>query len=139
MNYLFLITPIITFLFIQLFKGLIDLTRDRFSWRNTLHYGGMPSSHTGTVVALVTIIALIEGITSVSLAIVLTFGTMVIIDAIGIRRFLSDNAETLQELLEKNSRKNETLKTRFGHKPIEAIVGGIIGLCIALALYLIFA
>ncbi|HRV24728.1 MAG TPA: divergent PAP2 family protein, partial [Sphaerochaeta sp.] len=69
----------------------------RFVWHLLFSTGGMPSSHTAGVIALVTSIGLSYGVGTVYFAISATFASITIHDAMGIRRAAGKQAEVINE------------------------------------------
>jgi len=100
----------------------------------------MPSAHTAFVVSLTTVVGLHEGMDSAAFAISLIFSLLIIRDAIGLRQFLSQHGKAINMLIkdlpdEMEAKYPARLVERVGHTPLQAVVGGIIGLALALALY----
>ena len=115
--------------------------------------GGMPSSHSAFVTALMLSIALTEGVTTPYFAISFVLAGVVIHDAIGIRREAGKHATVLNQMRdeldvivkelakgeEKDSVKIEKhLKELLGHEPIEAITGTLLGVVLVVASYFLF-
>lgn len=112
--------------------------------------GGMPSSHSAGVTALVTSLLLEYGVQSPLVAIASTFGVIVIFDSMGVRRQSGEHGILINELLSdfQNLRKTFTHYTKddihameederqsreyLGHKPIEVFFGIISGIVITL-------
>jgi acid phosphatase family membrane protein YuiD len=114
-------------------KLLIDATLGRFTLTRIFHYGGMPSAHTGTMTALLTTLGIETGWNSPIFAVATVFAVLVVMDAIGLRRKISNNDALLQEQLsQKGLTPKEVMDTRFGHTPQEALVGAFMGIIIAL-------
>jgi uncharacterized protein len=120
-------------------------------WKFSLMFstGGMPSSHTATVVALTTAMGLSEGFSSNEFAICLVLAVIVMHDATGVRRHAGYHAELLNQLSTdfrnllavlkhpklKSYETREKLKELLGHKPAEVFFGALLGIVIALLLY----
>jgi acid phosphatase family membrane protein YuiD len=115
--------------------------------------GGMPSSHSAFVTALMIALALTEGITSPYFALSFVLAGVVIHDAIGIRReagkhalVLNQMREEIDSIIVEMSKKDERdnvvienkLKELLGHEPIEAIAGTILGAIVAVGAYFIY-
>jgi acid phosphatase family membrane protein YuiD len=104
--------------------------------------GGMPSSHSAGVSALASFIALRKGMKTVDFALASIFGMIVMYDAMGIRRYAGETAmevNHLEEEVEKlvlhhagNYRRNreEELKEKLGHMPVEVLGGVILGIAV---------
>ncbi|MBB6455395.1 hypothetical protein HNQ94_003895 [Salirhabdus euzebyi] len=123
-------------------------------WKFSLMFstGGMPSSHTATVVSLAMAIGLSEGYLSNHFAISLVLAVIVMHDATGVRRHAGHQAELLNQLTNDftnllevirhpNLKRYETrkkLKELLGHKPAEVFFGAILGIVVALLLFGIY-
>lgn len=120
-------------LFAQFLKGMFHIIRyKRFSFRSFVKTGGMPSSHTSTVVALCTIIGLSEGFNSVLFDICVVFSAIIMYDAAGLRRSVGKQAIILNKIItdiELRQRIQEKrLKELLGHTPLEVIMGALLGI-----------
>ncbi|SDE95218.1 hypothetical protein SAMN04488243_11746 [Thermus arciformis] len=116
----------------------------RFQWERFLETGGMPSSHSATVSALAVSVGLREGFDSPLFAVAAVFALIVMYDATSIRRaaglhaqLLNQLVEELQKLVEKGFAQ-EPLKELLGHTYLEVLVGALLGLLVALAVYALF-
>ena len=144
MPYPILILPLLSLLITQTIKSIIKSNHQKFSFHNLMAYSGMPSGHSALVVSLTTIIGLAEGISSPLFALSFVLSTIVIRDALGIRRYLGQHGQILNILV--NDLKNDHvldqtyphLLENIGHNPYQVIVGASIGFSISLIGYLIF-
>jgi acid phosphatase family membrane protein YuiD len=95
--------------------------------------GGMPSSHAAFVVSLVTMVYLIEGV-STAFAVSLVLTMVVIRDAVGVRRTVGAESRQIEKLL-----KLHKIKSKFhyslGHTPSQVLVGSLIGFVVALLVF----
>lgn len=131
----------LAFFIAQFLKPFINTILERvFDWKLLFSTGGMPSSHTAGVIALVTSVAFTEGIGTVYFAISATFAAIVIHDSMGIRRAAGKQAEVINEwsrILSDIHREGqftpENLKTMLGHSFSQVVGGIILGLFIGLA------
>ncbi|MGH0052333.1 MAG: divergent PAP2 family protein [Sphaerochaetaceae bacterium] len=134
------VSAAIAFFLAQLLKPFTNVLFERkFVWHLLFSTGGMPSSHTAGVIALVTSIAFTEGIGTVYFAIAATFAAIVIHDSMGVRRAAGKQAEVINEwsrLLSDIHREGqftpENLKTMLGHSFSQVLGGAILGLLIGL-------
>ena len=125
----------------------------KFAWRYFFTTGGMPSSHTSSMVALVTTLGLLEwhynGGVDYVFAVALVTSLVVIYDAMGVRYEAGKHARLLNNMLEHEPDeiqkevgydKKKGLKEYLGHKPKEVIVGFILGLAMGIisSLFYIF-
>lgn len=134
------ISAMLAFLIAQLLKPFVNvLFERRFVWHLLFSTGGMPSSHTAGVVALVTSIGLSYGVGTVYFAISATFASITIHDAMGIRRAAGKQAEVINEwsrilsdIHNEGQFTPENLKTMLGHSFSQILGGTILGLVIGL-------
>lgn len=135
-----LLIPIITVGLTQILKFIIEAFRHELRWSSLLEYGGMPSAHTSFVVSLTAVVGLHEGFNSAAFAIAVVFSLLIIRDAIGLRQFLSLHGRVLNMLIkdlpdEMEPKYPPRLVERVGHTPLQAFVGGCIGLIMGMVLY----
>lgn len=132
---------IVANLIAQFFKILtVAIKKKTFRWTILFATGGMPSSHSSTVVAMATSVGLIDGFSSTNYAIAVCFATVVMFDAAGLRRNASKQAMVLnrmiKELLSPDSNvRTVKLKEFLGHTPTEVLVGALLGIAISIALH----
>ncbi len=131
-NYKFIIVPLLVWLCIQIFKVIWDLvTLKKFDFKRILGAGGMPSSHSATVVSLTTMIGRTEGTSSPIFAVAIIFSIIVMYDAAGVRRETGKQARVLNELINTPGLSGveirEKLKEAVGHTPKQVFVGAIVG------------
>ncbi|OGF20425.1 hypothetical protein A2Y83_04715 [Candidatus Falkowbacteria bacterium RBG_13_39_14] len=129
MSYQLITIPIAALFITQAIKLSVDKIKGNFTWHHLIHdYGGMPSSHSAFVCALLTEIALIEpgGIKSPLFAVAFLFGILKIRDAKGLRNYLSQINREINKL----TRNQTNLNERIGHTTGEIIAGCILGVVI---------
>lgn len=122
--------------FIKVITILIKYKKMNF--RKFIETGGMPSSHSATVVALATAVGKLEGWGSTDFAIATIFALIVMYDAAGVRRAAGRQATALNKLIEEfykeKPRVDERLKELLGHSPTEVFVGAALGFLIGIIL-----
>ena len=102
--------------------------------------GGMPSSHSATVCAMVVATGRYCGITSTEFALAAVISIIVMYDAMGVRRETGIQAKVLNEMLEafstmgKKMSPEEKLKEFVGHTPLQVLAGAILGIVIAVVI-----
>ena len=133
----YIIIPILTWFFIQLFKLLYDLvTTKQFNFKRILGAGGMPSSHSAVVVSLATMIGKDIGVNSPLFAMSLLFAFIVMYDAAGVRRAAGKQARLLNKIVQtpglSGLQVQERLVEVLGHTPMQVVVGAIIGIIVGL-------
>lgn len=127
----------------QVLKTLIHMWFNRkFVAERLVGSGGMPSSHSATVCALVTATGIEYGSGSFQFAMAAIFAIVVMYDAMGVRRETGIQAKVLNEMLEmfdkmgKEMSVEEKLKEFVGHTPLQVLMGALLGVLIAVMVYL---
>ncbi len=141
MNRVFL-TAFITVIIAQILKIIYNFVREgKVDFRIITSTGGMPSSHSASVMALTTAVGIESGWNSPLFGVTLFFSLIVMYDAAGIRRAAGRQAEILNRIMDDLYQgrtlyeEGEKLKELLGHTPVEVIVGAILGVVVALMLY----
>lgn len=136
-EYKYIIVPFFVWFGIQLFKFIYDLVKSKkFNFKRLMQAGGMPSSHSGVVVSLTTMIGKNVGINSPLFAVALIFSFIVMYDAAGVRRAAGKQAKLLNKIVETPGltglQVSERLVEVLGHTPVQVIVGAAIGVVVGL-------
>jgi len=100
--------------------------------------GHMPSAHSATVVAVMTVIGLIDGISSGLFGLAVVFTSVVIYDAMMVRRSSGEQGIALTSLLKETKSKIPLPRVAIGHKPLEVAVGCLIGFLVGLATFYLY-
>jgi len=142
MIYPIVIIPIIVGCITQSIKFLLSVIRHRKIDLNFIFISGhMPSAHTAFVVSLATVIAFFDGIYSTTFTISIVLAYIVIYDALKIRTNIGYNGKIVNQLIKEipgiNKKKYPILRERVGHKPLEALVGAILGFTLTIFLIII--
>ena len=123
----------------QLLKTIIDCTLNHgFSPERLVGSGGMPSSHSATVCALVVSSGICCGVSSSEFAVSFVLAAVVMYDAIGVRQETGKQAKLLNLILQqdlfklKDQEFEKKLKEFVGHTPLQVFAGAILGIVIAL-------
>ncbi len=127
----------------QILKTLIHLFfTKRFVAERLVGSGGMPSSHSATVCALVTATYMEHGSASFAFAIALVVAIIVMYDAIGVRRETGIQAQLLNNIIKifedmgrEELSAQDKLKEFVGHTPFQVLMGSILGILIAILFY----
>jgi acid phosphatase family membrane protein YuiD len=140
-DYIFLSIPLIVAIIVQIIKGVIDVLKGRFTWKNYTGYGGMPSGHTALVVSLATVVGLAEGLTSPTFALCLILTILIVRDALGFRRYMADHSKAINELIkdlpDELEYKYKIQEERIGHSPAEVTVGAVLAVILSYILYVL--
>lgn len=137
-----LITAAVAWCTAGIIKMIIEfIVYKRLSFERIIGAGGMPSSHTATVVALALVTGYDQGITSVSFAITVIFAIVVIHDAVGVRLETGKQAKVLNTMMFDSKAFEDLdfehqLKEYIGHTPAQALVGAVIGVFVAIIMIL---
>ena len=136
-----LVSSIIGWTVAQVLKTIIDLSLNKsFSAERLVGSGGMPSSHSATVCALTTSAGLVYGVGSFQFAICFVLASVVMYDAMGVRREAGKQAKLLNLILEQdffkldNEAFQQRLKELIGHTPLQVLAGAILGVIVALVM-----
>lgn len=149
-----LLVSILSWMIAQLIKAVIYAIRYKtFKLERLFGSGGMPSSHSSTVCALVITVYRIEGLNSAVLGLAMIFAMVTMYDAMGVRRAAGLHAKQINRLRhiveeldeealdkmdervdedeEENPEDTKELKEFLGHTPLEVILGAMLGILIA--------
>ena len=132
-----LIASFIAWAIAQLSKTVYELIRYReLRLSRLVSAGGMPSSHAALVMGLATATGRIAGLESASFAITLVLAVIVMYDAAGVRRAVSIQARILNQMIDEAFQgkpfAEKRLRELIGHTPTQVIVGGLLGIGVAL-------
>ena len=123
----------------QVLKTIIYvLVNKNFNPERLLGDGGMPSSHSATVMALVTSTCFYYGAASFEVAIAGVLALITMHDAMGVRRETGIQAKVINNMMEWLSELNgdidpeEKLKEFVGHTPMQVMFGAILGVIVGL-------
>ena len=139
-NYV-LMSAIVGWFLAQLIKIILELfnKEKRNIFKVLFSTGGMPSSHSSSVVALCIACAISEGLGSPAFAITLVLSGVVMIDASGVRYETGKQGKMLnkiaRELFAGNTEDfNTGFKELVGHTPFQVLMGAILGIVVAVSM-----
>jgi uncharacterized protein len=132
-----LVAAFVAWVIAQLSKTMYELIRYRkLILSRIVSAGGMPSSHSALVMSLATATGRVTGIESAAFAISLVLAAIVMYDAAGVRRAVSIQARILNQMIDEAFEgkpfAEKRLRELIGHTPIQVIVGGLLGIGVAL-------
>ena len=142
-NYL-LVSAIIAWITAQIIKIFTGAYKDRHvNLFVILHStGGMPSSHSATMLAVTTAAALQEGFASPVFAVSAIISIIVLTDATGVRYETGKQSKMLNEIVQELFTDTEKAEVHFkefiGHTPMQVVVGSTLGVVIAIAMYFVY-
>lgn len=138
-----LVTALVAWLIGQLVKlpGYYLLHR-RWNWAIIFSPGGFPSSHSSLITATTLSIGLFHGFNNPLFGLAVAISMIVVYDATGVRRQAGLHAKMINQIVEQifagQPVPQKQLREVLGHTPIEAIAGIILGILIALAVWIFF-
>lgn len=139
--YLVVLIPLIVLALVRVLKFVIFYFRHNRDFKYTLEhamtYGHMPSVHSALMASMVTSVGYYEGLNSGAFAIALIMAVLTIDDATRLRVYMGEHSRYINMIVNKigaNENDYPRLKERMGHKPEEALVGGILGLALTILL-----
>lgn len=137
-NYL-LMLPVVSWIAAQVLKTIIDrIIQGKFNTERLVGAGGMPSSHSALVCSLFVGTAKKLGLQSPLFAFAFVFATVVMYDAMGVRRETGNQAKILNKILAdlkeegQDVDNGQRLKEMVGHTPFQVLSGALLGVLIAI-------
>ena len=129
-----IISAIASWFAAQLLKTIIYLfITKKVVLERMIGSGGMPSSHSASVCALLTAVGFGYGATGFEFAMALVFACIVMYDAVGVRWETGTQSRIINEMIElfdklgQNLSVEEKLKEFVGHTPLQVLAGAILG------------
>ncbi len=133
-----LIIAAVAWIIAQILKVLVILVQERrLAWNYFVTSGGMPSSHTATVCALATAIAMTEGMGTIYFSISVVLAVIVMYDAAGVRQSVGQHSAFLNRIVKEFSfhpskiNRGKDFREFIGHTPLQVFIGAILGVFIA--------
>ena len=119
-------------------KEIIHFSKNNtFSWYTLLlETGGMPSTHSAAVSALTTSIYYTQGLSALFWA-SLVFAAIIVRDAFGVRKSVSDQAQIINTLLSQTTIEKK-VHIILGHTPLQATIGVLVGISSATLIWVLF-
>jgi len=135
------LSPLTGWIVAQVLKGIICLFTGKYENGKELAYiifsstGGMPSSHSAMTAALCTSVGFKCGINSEMFIFAFFYFFITAKDAFGVRRSSGLQAQKINEMGKELEEKNQLdffqkIKVVKGHKPVEVLCGGLLGILI---------
>jgi len=141
-EYIYLLVPFTSLVLAQIIKFIIESIHAKKLLWSRLFTGsaGMPSSHTAFSFSLTVLILAIHEITSPLFAISLVFSFIVAYDAMGVRMESGKQAEAINVIVDQIFTVNPKisiikLKEKLGHKPLEVLMGMLLGTIVSLVCF----
>lgn len=99
--------------------------------------GHMPSAHSATVVAVLVVVGLIDGIGSGLFGLALVVASVVLYDAMMVRRSSGEQGIAITALIQESKSNVPLPRVALGHTPLEVAVGSLLGFLVGVATYFI--
>ena len=136
-------TGLAGWLLAQILKIPIDTIREhRWNWALFFTAGGMPSSHSCLVTSTAMAVGLHVGFDTPLFAVAVALAMVVVYDATGVRRQAGIQAQTInilvEELLKGHPISEQRLREVLGHTPLEVMGGVLLGMLVAVGLWLLW-
>lgn len=129
----YFVAPVLAWLVAQLLKRFLVRTYRESSISDLSFFfksGNMPSSHAAIVVSLLTAVGAREGLDSSAFGIVFVLCTIVLYDAVNVRRSVGEQGLLLADLAEKVGIK-KPFHRALGHRISEVAIGSLVGIVTA--------
>ena len=119
-------------------KYLVASLRGRTlrNFRQLYLSGNMPSAHSATSMALVTVVSLRDGADSAIFGVALLAALIAMYDAMMVRRSVGEQGEAIQNLIKGTKLEVLLPRSAKGHTPLEVVVGAILGTIIGVVVYI---
>jgi acid phosphatase family membrane protein YuiD len=124
----YILAPVAAWLVAQALKTILELPKPKAQRNNNVfRSGNMPSAHSAIVAALLTVLGIRLGFDSPLFAVAAVFASIVIYDAVNVRRSVGEQGDALQKLAS-----TDKIFVAHGHKLSEVVAGFVIGVAISL-------
>jgi acid phosphatase family membrane protein YuiD len=97
--------------------------------------GNMPSSHSACVVGLATVVGLQDGFDSALFGIAFLFASIVMYDAVMVRRSSGEQGLAIQQLIKLGKSNIVLPRAAKGHTPAEVLIGALLGIILGLVVF----
>lgn len=112
-------------------------SRRLVSLRQLYGSGNMPSAHSATVIAVLTVIGLTDGVDSGLFGLALVFSSVVLYDAVMVRRSSGEQGASLTALIKEQGSAVRLPRVAKGHTPVEVAVGVLVGVIVGIATHIL--
>ncbi len=106
------------------------------NYRQLYRSGSMPSAHAATVVSLLTVVGLEDGIESGLFGLASVFALIVMYDSMMVRHASGTQGAAIHALINEQKSKVPLPRIAKGHTPAEVVVGAVLGLILGLIVFL---
>ncbi|MDB5165111.1 MAG: acid phosphatase/vanadium-dependent haloperoxidase related protein [Candidatus Saccharibacteria bacterium] len=114
---------------------VVARTRNLSHVRQLYLSGNMPSAHSATTIALLTVIGLKDGVGTGLFGLASLFTAIVMYDSLMVRRSVGEQGLAIQALIKEGGSKVAKPRAAKGHTPLEVVVGAAVGLVVGLVVF----
>lgn len=97
--------------------------------------GGMPSSHSATVMAVTTVIGLRDGFGSGLFGLAILCAIIVMYDAMKVRRSAGEQGIAIKKLIKEQKSNVDVPYITMGHTLLEVVAGAMFGLVVGIVVF----
>jgi acid phosphatase family membrane protein YuiD len=135
----YIVAIVLAWIVAQGSKFLLTLlsSQSTSSLRQLYSSGSMPSSHSATVIALLTVIGLRDGVDGAVFGIATLLAAIVMYDAVMVRRSSGEQGVAIQALIKEQNSHVKQPRAAKGHQPLEVAIGGLLGMAVGLFVFFI--
>lgn len=133
----YIVAVVVGFFASQFVKALIALKQNKHRGirANLFVSGGMPSSHSATIMAVWATILAFDGPSSGLFGLASAVALIVIYDAVKVRRSSGEQGVALTALILEQKSKVPLPRVAMGHTPSEVIAGALLGIIVGFSVY----
>ncbi len=137
----YIVAIVVGFVGSQIVKAAIALVQHKHRGirANLFISGGMPSSHSATIIAVWTTILLLDGPGSGLFGLASAVAMIVLYDAVKVRRSSGEQGVALIALIKEQGSKLPLPRVAMGHTPTEVLAGALLGVLVGIFTVLVMA
>jgi acid phosphatase family membrane protein YuiD len=133
----YLISIVVAWLGAHIVKYIIDFKNGK-KWEikaQLFMSGGMPSSHSATVMAVTTVIGLRDGFGSGLFGLAILCAIIVMYDAMKVRRSAGEQGIAIKKLIKEQKSNVDVPYITMGHTLLEVVAGAMFGLVVGIVVF----
>lgn len=134
----YIITIIMSWIIAQGAKYIVATVKYRTlrAFRQLYLSGNMPSAHAATVMSVTTFVGCREGFDSAVFGVAIMIASIVMYDAVMVRRSVGEQGVAIRELIGATKFKVVIPRAAKGHTPVEVLVGAALGALIGAVVFI---
>ena len=110
--------------------------RDLRQFRQLYISGNMPSAHSATSMALVTVVGITDGVQSAIFGVATLAALIAMYDAMMVRRSVGEQGMAIHEMIKAAKLTVILPRSAKGHTPMEVAAGAIVGVAVGFVVYI---